>query len=247
MRSPNCSPPEPATRPPVVNRHALRSTPTESTVACTGCGVHRVREHQVLIAHRLQGVGGGRVLGVRDHVHREPDGAASDARRRCDGGVPRPVLQRGEQRAPDLVQREGVGGQICPVHGRGGIRYGMEGAGPQVEFAGNPADRRTVSAVDTALTPPVERRELGVDGLSMLVRADRAGDSLASEARFCQEQWRTTVDRGAESPLRSVPCRAVARSLPAPRDRPPRCPWPRWSEPPDISRTPAFARTPAAT
>ncbi len=126
MRSPNCSPPEPTTRPPVVSRHALRSTPTESTVACTGCGVHRVREHQVLIAHHLQGVGGVRVLGVRDHVHREPDDAAGDARRRCDGGVPRPVLQRGQQRAPDLVQREGARGQICPVHGRGGIRYGME-------------------------------------------------------------------------------------------------------------------------
>ncbi len=81
----------------------------------------------------------------------------------------------------------------------------------------------TVSAVDTAL-PPVERRELEVDGLSMLVRAGRAGDSLASEARFCQEQRRTTVDRGAEAPLRSVPCRAAARSLPAPRDRLPRCP-----------------------
>lgn len=120
MRSPNCSPPEPAIRPPVFNRHALRSTPIEwsapsgrwcaSRCAPDGLGAHRLGEHQVLIAHRLQGVGGVRVLGVRDHVHREPDDAAGDARRRRDGGVPRPVPQR----ASDLAQREGARGQLCP-------------------------------------------------------------------------------------------------------------------------------------
>lgn len=79
-------------------------------------------EHQVLVVHRLQGVGGVRVLGVRDHVHREPDDAAGDAGRRRGGGVPRPVPQRGQQRASDLVQREGVRARIGAllVDGRDG-------------------------------------------------------------------------------------------------------------------------------
>ncbi len=84
------------------------------------CGVERVRQHRALVAHRLQSVGGFRVLGVRDDVRREPDDAAGDAQHRRGGGVPCPVPQRGQQHASDLVQGEGVRARTVglPVHGR---------------------------------------------------------------------------------------------------------------------------------
>jgi hypothetical protein len=76
------------------------------------------------------------------------------------------------------------------IHGR---------TGPQVEFAGIRLIGMTVSAVDTALIQHIEERDLGlvvgcggdlgVDGLNMYVRASRAGDTVVSEARFCQAQW----------------------------------------------------------
>ncbi|MER6449218.1 hypothetical protein [Streptomyces venezuelae] len=71
--------------------------------------------------------------------------------------------------------------------------------GPQVEFEGIRLIGMTVSAVDTALIRHVEEKdqglvlgcggELGVDGLNMYVRATRAGDTVVSEARFCQAEW----------------------------------------------------------
>lgn len=76
---------------------------------CTAWAGTRCSSH---IASRVSAVSG---CGVRDHVHREPDDAAGDARRRRDGGVPRPVPQRGQQRASDLVQCEGARGQLCPL------------------------------------------------------------------------------------------------------------------------------------
>ncbi|MDF9808997.1 hypothetical protein M2436_007544 [Streptomyces sp. HB372] len=76
------------------------------------------------------------------------------------------------------------------IHGR---------TGPQVEFAGIRLIGMTVSAVDTALIQHIEERDLGlvigcggdlgVDGLNMYVRASRAGDTVVSEARFCQVEW----------------------------------------------------------
>ncbi|MET9694276.1 hypothetical protein ABZY81_38655 [Streptomyces sp. NPDC006514] len=76
------------------------------------------------------------------------------------------------------------------IHGR---------TGPQVEFEGIRLIGMKVSAVDTALIQHIEERDLGlvvgcggdlgVDGLNMYVRGSRAGDTVVSEARFCQAQW----------------------------------------------------------
>ncbi|KOU08579.1 hypothetical protein ADK86_03790 [Streptomyces sp. NRRL F-5755] len=52
-----------------------------------GLLVHGVRQYQALVAHRLQGVGGVRAVGVWDDVRREPEDATGDARRRRGGGV----------------------------------------------------------------------------------------------------------------------------------------------------------------
>lgn len=43
------------------------------------------RHHQMLVPHRLQGVGGVRIVRVRDDVRGEPDDAAGDAQRRRGG------------------------------------------------------------------------------------------------------------------------------------------------------------------
>ncbi|MFJ6565509.1 hypothetical protein ACIQMV_37845 [Streptomyces sp. NPDC091412] len=76
------------------------------------------------------------------------------------------------------------------VHGR---------TGPQVDFDGIRLIGMSVSAVDAALIQHLEDRErglvigcggdLGPDGLNMYVRATRAGDTMVSEARFCQADW----------------------------------------------------------
>ncbi|MFF3587207.1 hypothetical protein ACFYYI_08570 [Streptomyces sp. NPDC002387] len=76
------------------------------------------------------------------------------------------------------------------VHGR---------TGPQIDFEGIRLIGMAVSAVDTALIKYIEEREMGLvvgcsgdlgpDGLNMYVRATRAGDTVVSEARFCQEGW----------------------------------------------------------
>lgn len=104
----------------------------------TGCAVHRVRGHQVLIAHRLQGVGGVRVLGVRDHVHREPDDAAGDARRAVTGEPrPPPVPQRGQtwmceaavSRAAERMQRSARAD--TPFRGGPGTRRDLRSARPR--------------------------------------------------------------------------------------------------------------------
>ncbi len=87
----------------------------------TGCGVHRVGQHQVLVAYRLQGVGGVWVVGVGDDVRREAEDVVGDARRRRGGGVPCPVPQRGQRHAPGLVQHEEVRARFgLLVRGRGG-------------------------------------------------------------------------------------------------------------------------------
>lgn len=56
-----------------------------------------------------------------------------------------------------------------------------------------------VSALDKALIERADNGEMGLlvgcnfdlgpDGLNMYVRATRAGDSVVSEARFCQAEW----------------------------------------------------------
>ncbi|MFF0702797.1 hypothetical protein ACFYVC_21085 [Streptomyces tendae] len=99
------------------------------------------------------------------------DAAGVTAHYRCGFGVP-PVL-----------------GAVT-VHGR---------TGPQVEFDGMPLIGRKVSAIDKALIERADNGEmsllvgcnldLGPDGLNMYVRATRAGDSVLSEARFCQADW----------------------------------------------------------
>ncbi|MFD8033242.1 hypothetical protein ACFV3F_31705 [Streptomyces sp. NPDC059717] len=76
------------------------------------------------------------------------------------------------------------------VHGR---------TGPQIDFEGIRLIGMAVSAVDTALIQYIEEREMGLvvgcsgdlgpDGLNMYVRTTRAGDTVVSEARFCQEGW----------------------------------------------------------
>ncbi|MFE4255709.1 hypothetical protein ACFRU3_40905 [Streptomyces sp. NPDC056910] len=76
------------------------------------------------------------------------------------------------------------------VHGR---------TGTQVEFNDIPLIGRKVSTIDTALIERADNDEmsllvgcnleLGPDGLNMFVRATRAGDSVVSEARFCQSEW----------------------------------------------------------
>ncbi|WP_338704409.1 hypothetical protein V2W30_41195 (plasmid) [Streptomyces sp. Q6] len=76
------------------------------------------------------------------------------------------------------------------VHGR---------TGPQVAYAGIQLIGRPVTTVDNALIQHVERHgiqlvvgcggDLGPDGLNMYVRATRAGDTMISEARFCQQEW----------------------------------------------------------
>lgn len=76
------------------------------------------------------------------------------------------------------------------VHGR---------TGPQVTFDGIQLIGRPVSTVEAALSRYVEERELGLvmgcggdmglEGLSLYVRAARAGDTVVSEARFCAPEW----------------------------------------------------------
>ncbi|MFD5730355.1 hypothetical protein ACFWMT_30165 [Streptomyces sp. NPDC058368] len=76
------------------------------------------------------------------------------------------------------------------VHGR---------TGPQIEHASIRLIGRPLTAVDAALLQHAEEQEqgliygcsgnLGLDGLNMYVRPARAGDTVISEARFCQRGW----------------------------------------------------------
>ncbi|MFD8084600.1 hypothetical protein ACFV4F_23215 [Kitasatospora sp. NPDC059722] len=71
--------------------------------------------------------------------------------------------------------------------------------GPQVEFEGIRLIGRTVSTLEAALVRHLEDRgidvvvgcgeDLELDGLGLYVRAVRAGDTVISEARFCEAEW----------------------------------------------------------
>ncbi|MEU8779101.1 hypothetical protein [Streptomyces sp. NPDC048606] len=68
-----------------------------------------------------------------------------------------------------------------------------------IEFEGIPLIGAPVMTVDAALIRHIEEHDLGlilscggnpgVDDRSMYVRADRAGDTVVSAARFFQEGW----------------------------------------------------------
>lgn len=76
------------------------------------------------------------------------------------------------------------------VHGR---------TGPQIAYAGIDLIGKKVTALDAALIQRAESEEwglvygcsgdLGLDGLNMYVRSTRAGDTMVSEARFCNADW----------------------------------------------------------
>ncbi|MFJ5219731.1 hypothetical protein ACIP98_34155 [Streptomyces sp. NPDC088354] len=71
--------------------------------------------------------------------------------------------------------------------------------GPQVEFEGIRLIGMSVQAVDASLMQRLEESgmgitfgcggDLGSPGLNMYVRANRAGDTVVSGARFCRAEW----------------------------------------------------------
>lgn len=77
-----------------------------------GCGVQRVSRHQALIAHRLQGVGGVRVVGVRDDASHLKIIATGRAAPRCSVRFKGWRKVRSRVRFRD-IEHAGAGRALC--------------------------------------------------------------------------------------------------------------------------------------
>lgn len=89
----------------------VHQPPRDTHQLCTTRGIGRAGPLQVIGAHRLEGVDDVLALLPQD-VLGEPDDGVGDAPDRAGDALTRPLLQRGQQDAPDLVQGEGVRARI---------------------------------------------------------------------------------------------------------------------------------------